>query len=517
MRNIFKLYLRDIRNIFSNYAALIVFIALCILPSLYAWFNIKASWDPYSQNATSQIKIGVVNKDKGTDLNGKYINIGDKVIEELKDNKQMGWQFVSEEEAYKNVEEGDYYAKLTIPDNFSENLTSILGVDIKKGEIEYTVNEIINAIAPKLTDKGATGVQENVSKALVETVGKAIFSVANEAGITLENQLPRISNIYNALLQVQSHFSDINSVVDMADEGATKTKDLVSKVQGDIPLLEETIKNAEDLTSELENFLKTSKNSLNKFAPSLKQDIKFVGEISRDIEKTSKGLINAINANSEKIPEIIDNLLVKANSLSDMNKSLIRALEAINKFKGTYNQVPPMYSALKKNGVRLYELARKGIEVEREGRPITIYDIKDIEINLPYISMEVTCSKGTYIRSLCYDIGEALKVGACMTELRRTETSCFHERDSINIKDLTSENIHNYIISIEDALKSYPKLKVNEGFSKLLINGVRVMDRRLTNEKIDNNILYRVYDENDKFLGLGKRELNGFKIEKLLI
>lgn len=199
------------------------------------------------------------------------------------------------------------------------------------------------------------------------------------------------------------------------------------------------------------------------------------------------------------------------------NITVEETLEAINKFKGTYNQVPPMYSALKKNGVRLYELARKGIEVEREGRPITIYDIKDIEINLPYISMEVTCSKGTYIRSLCYDIGEELKVGACMTELRRTETSCFHERDSINIKDLTSENIHNYIISIEDALKSYPKIKVNEGFSKLLINGVRVMDRRLTNEKIDNNILYRVYDENDKFLGLGKRELNGFKIEKLLI
>ena len=199
------------------------------------------------------------------------------------------------------------------------------------------------------------------------------------------------------------------------------------------------------------------------------------------------------------------------------NITVEETLEAINKFKGTYNQVPPMYSALKKNGVRLYELARKGIEVERDGRPITIYDIKDIEINLPYISMEVTCSKGTYIRSLCYDIGEALKVGACMTDLRRTETSCFHERDSINIKDLTSENIHNYIISIEDALKFYPKLKVNEGFSKLLINGVRVMDRRLTNEKIDNNILYRVYDENDKFLGLGKRELNGFKIEKLLI
>lgn len=206
--------------------------------------------------------------------------------------------------------------------------------------------------------------------------------------------------------------------------------------------------------------------------------------------------------------------------LSESDISMLTSeevLEAIKKFKGTYNQVPPMFSALKKNGVRLYELARKGIEVEREGRPITIYDIKDIEIDLPYISMDVTCSKGTYIRSLCYDIGEELNVGACMTELRRTETSCFHEKDSINIDDLTNENVRDYIISIEDALKFYPKLKVNKGFSKLLINGVRVMDRRLTNEKMDNNILYRVYDENDKFIGLGKREVNGFKIEKLLI
>lgn len=337
MKNIFKLYLRDMRNIFSNYAALIVAIALCILPSLYAWFNIEASWDPYSQNATSQIKIGVVNKDKGTDLNGKYINIGDKVIEELKGNKQMGWQFVSEEEAYKNVEEGDYYATLTIPENFSENLTSILSVDIKKGEIIYTVNEKINAIAPKLTDKGATGVQENVSKALVETVSNAIFSVGNEVGITLEGQLPRITNIYNALLQVQSHFSDINEVADMADEGATKTKDLVSKIQGDIPRIEETVKNAKELTSELESFLKTSKGSINKFAPSLKQDIKLVGEISRDVGKTTEGLINAINAGSDKIPVIIDNLLAKATSLRDMNKSLIRALEVINKINPASN------------------------------------------------------------------------------------------------------------------------------------------------------------------------------------
>ena len=110
MKKIFEIYKDDIRSIFKNYAAIIVLAALCIIPSLYAWFNIKASWDPYSQDATSGIKVGVVNLDKGANFSGKDINIGDEVIGQLKDNKQLGWQFVSEEEAERNVENGNYYA-----------------------------------------------------------------------------------------------------------------------------------------------------------------------------------------------------------------------------------------------------------------------------------------------------------------------------------------------------------------------------------------------------------------------
>ena len=199
------------------------------------------------------------------------------------------------------------------------------------------------------------------------------------------------------------------------------------------------------------------------------------------------------------------------------NLSKEEVVEAILGFKGEYSQVPPMYSALKQNGVRLYELARKGIEVEREGRLITIYDINNIDIDLPYVSMDVTCSKGTYIRSLCFDIGEKLNVGATMTDLKRTKTSCFTEEDSINIDDLTLENINDNLISIEEALKGYPKLNVNKGYSKLLINGVSVGDRRVTNDKIEEDKLYRVYDEENNFIGLGKRDKRGLKIEKLLL
>ena len=191
-------------------------------------------------------------------------------------------------------------------------------------------------------------------------------------------------------------------------------------------------------------------------------------------------------------------------------------LKVVTDFKGEYLQVPPMYSALKQNGVRLYTLARQGIEVEREGRHIKIYNIEDIEINNPYVKMMVTCSKGTYIRSLCYDIGEALNVGATMTDLKRSKTSIFDEGESINIEDLTEENIENYIIGIEKALEMYSKITVSNKYTKLLINGVKLADNRFTNEVVIIDKLYRVYDEDDNFIGLGKQDNQGFKIQKLL-
>ena len=132
-----EIFKRDIKNIFNNYAAIIIVVALCILPSLYAWFNIKASWDPYSQESTSGIKVAIVNEDTGTTLNGKDINLGNEVVENLKDNKQMGWQFVDKDEALKNIENGKYYAMITIPKEFSQEITSIVTADIKKGKLEY--------------------------------------------------------------------------------------------------------------------------------------------------------------------------------------------------------------------------------------------------------------------------------------------------------------------------------------------------------------------------------------------
>ena len=231
--------------------------------------------------------------------------------------------------------------------------------------------------------------------------------------------------------------------------------------------------------------------------------------------------------NSEKVYEVTLKLGIRTTTYDLEGEVLeekdcnhltdVEILQAVNSFIGEYSQVPPMYSALKQNGVRLYELARKGIEVEREGRLITIYNIEDIKINNPYISMKVSCSKGTYIRSLCYDIGEKLGVFATMTELNRAKTSVFSQEESININDLTKENINEYILSMEEALEKYDKIIVRGKYVNLLINGVRVGDNRFTNDKVINQKLYRVYDEENNFIGLGKKNDLGFKIEKLLI
>lgn len=207
--------------------------------------------------------------------------------------------------------------------------------------------------------------------------------------------------------------------------------------------------------------------------------------------------------------------VVDTRDTSSLTEEKIRCI--IESFIGEYSQVPPMYSALKQNGVRLYELARKGIEVEREGRLINIKSIENIEINNPNVKMKVTCTKGTYIRSLCFDIGEKLEVFAVMTKLKRSKTSYFKEEESINIEDLNEENINDYLISIEEALSSFEQITISNNYSKLLINGVNVYDKRLTKDETIINRLYRVYDEDNNFIGLGKNDGKGFKIEKLLI
>ncbi len=170
--------------------------------------------------------------------------------------------------------------------------------------------------------------------------------------------------------------------------------------------------------------------------------------------------------------------------------------EAISGFVGEIDQIPPMYSAIKKDGKKLYELAREGVKIEREPRRITIYSIDIIDISLPEITIDVHCSKGTYIRSLCDDIGAKLGCGAIMTDLRRTFTAGFSVEDAYTLDMLDSISDLSETLKSTDSLFSHlPAIYLNEKQERSIINGVRMTWRSGTEGET-----YRVYSHDKRFL-----------------
>ena len=169
---------------------------------------------------------------------------------------------------------------------------------------------------------------------------------------------------------------------------------------------------------------------------------------------------------------------------------------AVKSFTGEIFQIPPMYSAIKINGKKLYELARDGIEIEREKRKVVVYSIDICDISLPYVTIDVSCSKGTYIRSLCDDIGEALGCGAVMTDLRRTKTAAFEIKDAYTFEQLEKEeNIYSLLMPVDELFSDLPQIHLNKKQEKSIINGVR-----MTWRDGEENMRYRVYGADGRFL-----------------
>jgi len=204
--------------------------------------------------------------------------------------------------------------------------------------------------------------------------------------------------------------------------------------------------------------------------------------------------------------------IIQTNSVN-LNENEIK--NTIFSFVGDSMQIPPMYSALKINGKRLYELAREGKEVHREPRKITIYNINIISIDKNIVKFDVECSKGTYIRSLCYDIGVKLGCGAMMSSLERRFSGDFSVENSVPLENLSESNVQEYILPMEQALHRYDEIIVDLPLEKLLRNGVKVKNDKLIKHINVGN--YRVYNKDHQLIGIGKRSEESFEISILLM
>lgn len=205
---------------------------------------------------------------------------------------------------------------------------------------------------------------------------------------------------------------------------------------------------------------------------------------------------------------------------STVDETAVRT--AVLSFGGDYMQIPPMYSALKVNGKKLYELAREGIEIERKARPVQILEIQIRDINLPRVRMEVTCSKGTYIRTLCHDIGTKLGCGACMEELVRTKVSRFDIKDSLTLEQvaqrMNDNRLDECLVPIDEMFSDYEAVTLKEEFMSFVYNGNVFFPKHLCNniELVDEKMV-RVYDGNGDFIAIYQyiKEKKLFKIVKM--
>lgn len=172
MGTFIRIFIRDLRRVLRNPAAVLVTIGVCIIPSLYAWINILANWNPYEN--TSTVPVAVVIEDTGADIPDMgHVNAGDMVRQRLEENDQLNWIFDnSEQEAIDSVREGDAYAAFIIPSDFTSTLSGVLDGNAQPAHIDYYVNEKENAIAPKVTDTGATTLESQISSEFVRVVGE---------------------------------------------------------------------------------------------------------------------------------------------------------------------------------------------------------------------------------------------------------------------------------------------------------------------------------------------------------
>ena len=221
MRNILHIVRNDARRITRSAVAMVIIMGLCIVPCLYAWFNIFSNWDPYGESATSRIRVAVYSQDKGADLLGIELNIGDTIIETLESNDQIGWVFAdSQREALGRVYSGDCYAALIVPPSFSKDFVSFVTLKFKHPQLYYYDNGKKNAIAPKITGQAKNSVQNQVNAAFLSTL---VSSVAKVLGVLESNGVDIQETMKNLSDKIEELSGKLDSAVTIVDSLASLT------------------------------------------------------------------------------------------------------------------------------------------------------------------------------------------------------------------------------------------------------------------------------------------------------
>ena len=348
MKNIIEIFRKDIKEVFRKANTWIIIVGLIFLPSMYAWPNILSSWDPYGH--TNNIKVAVTSEDEGATVDGKDLNLGNSLVEGLKNNKNLDWQFVSnKQEAENGVRIGDYYASIVVPKNFSKDMTSVSRTEPQRASIEYTVNEKINAISPKITNSGASAIANNISKNFVETANGIIFEKLHEAGIKFEENLPSIEKAKEEIFKLNDNFSTYESTLSELIGKVEYGYNILNNVQNTLPEIDRVATNSIMIADKAGITINNIQGFNERLLPIINNHLNVVEEVSKEanviakelqqkpdkteeIKARQKALDSRLQASTERL-QLVKNIFEYFNKLSSerlFNNQLERVTTLLN-------------------------------------------------------------------------------------------------------------------------------------------------------------------------------------------
>ena len=334
MKRAFEIFRRDVNRLSHNMVAMIVTIGVCLIPSLYAWFNIAANYDPYAN--TGNIKIAVANADKGTEneLIGE-LNVGEEIVQNLKKNDSLGWKFTDEKKAVQGVKSGKYYAAIVIPEDFSSSFVSILSGDMKQPQFEYYLNEKKNAIAPKVTGTGASTIQEQVNE---EFIAAAAGSVSKILGQTAEQMGTQVDTVQESLIAkmqtAEENLEEYQVVLENLNKTIDGSDDLINGTQEPLDALKSAVASGAKSMNNGTDILASVRNSVGALSVGLSDGLTQGADALSGISSAVGTDLGKLNEKVQNVNEKIGNTITSMQDLISKNEEILTVLRELD------NQVP---------------------------------------------------------------------------------------------------------------------------------------------------------------------------------
>lgn len=325
MKNIIKIFLSDIKGLAKNFFALVIAIGLCILPCLYAWFNIYSNWNPYAN--TSSIQIAVASEDKDYTLeDGTVVNMGDEVIEQLKENDSIGWVFTDKKEAMDGVKSGDYYAAVVIGEDFTSGMYNVMNTGFTSPSITYYENEKKNAIATKITDTAVSTLKTSINESFIKVVASTIFTKTNQLSVDLKDA--------DGILAFEQKLKDMNesliaydTMIDTFLAGNQELTGEVAAANDKIPGLSEKITDTASHVTSTNASLTATQTTMANFNTNVQNAL---NQVQTSLNKISEDVANAGLGNKAKIT---------AESISQTRTDTETLLTQLNTLKSTLTEM----------------------------------------------------------------------------------------------------------------------------------------------------------------------------------